>query len=452
MDRHPSIFAARSQLTDPPRLGGAGPHTPTNGGSTVAGAAWCARASALVLVLLAGAVLAVAPPASAVTTETDANGMFLVGGTRTFPFGLSNPPRRLALTPSGGGALAEVTASGVTIFRVMPLHSGWGAAIGATANDIAYVRLWNQAAAQHGAMSWVSLRDLARAAPGTAGARTLHDVVSAMANDAGLGMWKSFDEPNLHGVSASSLRYAYSTIHALDGAHVSVTIQAPTGSATQLRPYSAVTDVHGVDVFPVRYGVQRPDLHSVGRWTARMRSVTPTGSVVTTLQICSGTSDDPGGSGRFAIPSLGQERYMAYDAIINGARGLLFYGGHNPHCYRAQDRALGWNWTFWSQVLKPLLSEIGPRGRVYPALLAVGTGLGMTTSDPTTQILSRVVGNQIWVIAARWGADTRLVSMRGLPKDIGFGYRLDGKKVTVHDGAFSDTFRHNRAHVYRFIR
>ena len=66
-----------------------------------------------------------------------------------------------------------------------------------------------------------------------------------------------------------------------------------------------------------------------------------------------------GGSGRFAIPSLGQERYMAYDAIINGARGLLFYGGHNPHCYRAQDRALGWNWTFWSQVLKPLLSEIG---------------------------------------------------------------------------------------------
>ena len=143
---------------------------------------------------------------------------------------------------------------------------------------------------------------------------------------------------------------------------------------------------------------------------------------------------------------------MAYDAIINGARGLLFYGGHNPHCYRAQDRALGWNWTFWSQVLKPLLSEIGPRGRVYPALLAVGTGLGMTTSDPTTQILSRVVGNQIWVIAARWGADTRLVSMRGLPKDIGFGYRLDGKKVTVHDGAFSDTFRHNRAHVYRFIR
>ena len=174
-----------------------------------------------------------------------------------------------------------------------------------------------------------------------------------------LAYWKSFDEPNLHGVSATSLRYAYSTIHALDGAHVSVTIQAPTGSATQLRPYSAVTDVHGVDVFPVRYGVQRPDLHSVGRWTARMRSCAPTGSVVTTLQICSGTSDDPGGSGRFAIPSLGQERYMAYDAIINGARGLLFYGGHNPHCYHAQDRALGWNWTFWSQVLKPLLSEIG---------------------------------------------------------------------------------------------
>jgi hypothetical protein len=425
MDRYPSLFAARSLF---------------------------ARTATLAIMLLAGVILVTPQTASAVTTDTDANGTFLIGGTKAFPFGLSNPPRRLALTPSGGGALAEVTAAGVTVFRVMPLHSGWGAAIGATANDIAYVRLWNEAAAQHGAMSWVSLRNLAKAAPGTAGAQTLRSVVSGVRNDAGFGMWKSFDEPILHGVSAGSLRYAYSTIHALDGAHVSVTIQAPTGSAAQLQPYSAVTDVHGVDIFPVRYGISHPDLHSVGRWTARVRSVTPRGSVVTTLQICSGTSDDPGGSGRFAVPSLGQERYMAYDAIINGARGLLFYGGHNPHCYHAQDRALGWNWTFWSQVIKPLLNEIGPRGRVYPALLAVGTGLGMTTSDPTTQILSRVVGNEVWVIAARSGADTRLVSMRGLPRDVTFGYRLDGKKMIVRNGMFSDGFRHNRAHVYRFVR
>jgi len=28
------------------------------------------------------------------------------------------------------------------------------------------------------------------------------------------------------------------------------------------------------------------------------------------------------------FPTLGQERFMAYQAIVNGARGLAFFGGH----------------------------------------------------------------------------------------------------------------------------
>ena len=28
------------------------------------------------------------------------------------------------------------------------------------------------------------------------------------------------------------------------------------------------------------------------------------------------------------FPSLPQERFMAYQAIVNGARGLVFFGGH----------------------------------------------------------------------------------------------------------------------------
>jgi len=76
----------------------------------------------------------------------------------------------------------------------------------------------------------------------------------------------------------------------------------------------------------------------------------------------------------------------------------------------------------------------------------------MTTSDPTTQILSRVVGDEIWVIAARWGSGSRLVAMRGLPKGIVGGHRIDGTRITVRYGGFTDNFRHNRVHVYRFTR
>ena len=56
----------------------------------------------------------------------------------------------------------------------------------------------------------------------------------------------------------------------------------------------------------------------------------------TTLQVCASGSYDS--SGRFVLPTFAQERYMLYDAILNGARSLAFYGGNNPNCWTASDR------------------------------------------------------------------------------------------------------------------
>ena len=59
---------------------------------------------------------------------------------------------------------------------------------------------------------------------------------------------------------------------------------------------------------------------------------------------------------------------MAYDAIISGARGLFFFGGHLTQVMTAADKALGWNWTYWHAVQRPLLAELSdpstpPRSR-----------------------------------------------------------------------------------------
>ena len=58
------------------------------------------------------------------------------------------------------------------------------------------------------------------------------------------------------------------------------------------------------------------------------------------------------------FPSLSQERFMAYQAIVNGARGLAFFGGHLTQIARPADAQAGWNWTFWERVLRPLLEEL----------------------------------------------------------------------------------------------
>ena len=59
---------------------------------------------------------------------------------------------------------------------------------------------------------------------------------------------------------------------------------------------------------------------------------------------------------------------MAYEAIIEGARGLMFFGGHMTEVCVPEDAAAGWNWSFWRQVLRPLVREL-TSPELHPALI-----------------------------------------------------------------------------------
>ena len=199
--------------------------------------------------------------------------------------------------------------------------------------------------------------------------------------------------------------------------------------------------MHGVDVYPVTLADQAPDLHGVGRWTSTLASVTPTQAVWTTIQVCASGSYD-GASGAYVLPTLAQERYMAYDAIINGARSLAFYGGNIPGCWSASDRAAGWNWTFWNAVLKPLVGELNAAAPLAPALIDPASTQTLTADDASTQAISRAgSGQDLWVLAARAGAGSARVTISGLPSGINSGtVYTEGRSVSVTNGSFTDDF------------
>ena len=367
-------------------------------------------------------------------------------GAEAFPICLSLPPPLGGLTPAGADALDEVVDAGITLLRVDPAHGKWTDAALEDAEN------WNAAAGARGVHTWIGLGDLGHARPGTPEDARLQEVVTTLKDSPSLGLWKGQDEPYLTGWSVPQLQHAHDTTKAIDPDHLFVIIEAPRGTAADLAPYSSVCDGHGVDIYPVRFGNRDPDLHQVGRWTRTVRSITPARAVFTTLQICFSGSDDPAGSGGFVLPTHRQARYMAYDAILNGTRGLLFFGGHISHCLDSADAALGWNWTFWNDVLKSLVAEIGPRGSLHPALLVPGSGPELRTNDPTTEIRSRRVGaDGIWVMTARSGHGTEDVTISGLPDSITTGTHYRSKRpVTVRAGAFTDTFSRWDVHVYHF--
>jgi hypothetical protein len=409
---------------------------------------------AAVAVRPAGAEL---PPG---VTALDSLGRFLLTGKPVFPIVLAKGPPLDGTTPSGENALDPLTAAGVDFFKVGPALTPW------TDADIADAEAWDSAVAARGAHTWINLDTLATAAPRSSEDALLQHVVGSLVTAPGadgIGMWKGADEPYWGHVPVEALRFPFCRVTLrglptwcdlelpLDPRHLWVTIEAPRGTAADLAPYSDVTDTHGVDVYPVTYTNKDPDLHQVGVWTKTIASVTPDRNVWATLEICATGNSGPNGA--YVLPTQQQERYMIYDAIINGARGIAFYGGNIYRCWNDDDRRLGWNWTFWNGVLSGLVQEISAQSPLGPALLAVDTTRQLTSSDGSVEAISRTVGDDVWVVAAQNGDPSGTVTISGLPDDVQDGtVYTEGRNVTAHDGTLTDTFDRWGVHVYEFRR
>jgi hypothetical protein len=397
--------------------------------------------------LLAG--LVTASSAGAAVTKLDRHGTVVLDGRKVFPIVLAKGP------PADG--LREVAAAGVNFVKVGPTRT-W------TDADVADAIGWNRAAAAAGLHTWVNLSSLSQARPGGWREALLRHVVGSLEADPSgraIGMWKGADEPWRFRLRPSSLRFAYCLATGrgkrswcagrlpIDRDRVWVTVQAPRAGVWSLASYSEVTDVHGVNHYPIAIGDPDPDLGEVGSWTNVLRWATPNRAVWTTLQVCWSWSYDA--AGNIALPTFAQERFMVYDAIVNGARALAFYGGQNPKCWGQLDLAGGWNWTFWERVLEPLVREIGAGSAIAPALVNPGSTRSLPTSDPTVRAISRRgPGGETWVIATRSGEGSQPVTIGGLPAAAASaGVYTEARSVPVANGSLTDTFDRWAVHVYR---
>jgi hypothetical protein len=399
--------------------------------------------------------------AGAGVTSLDPSGTVVLNGAPVFPIVLAKGPPRDGTTPAGTNALAEVVGAGVNFLKVGPATTTW------TSSDITDANLWDQAAAAHGAYTWINLSTLSQATAGSSTDSLLQQVIDTLKSDptgsAGIGMWKGADEPFWSGIAPTALQFAFcrSTSRGdaswcagepwLDQDHLWVTVEAPRGTASDLAPYSPVTDSHGEDEYPININNSNPDLHQVGVWTSTIGAATPNHAVWSTLQICSSGSYD--GQGNYLLPTRLQERYMIYDAIINGARNLAFYGGNNANCWNSTDTTYGWSWTFWNGVLKGLIQEINAGSPIAPALVNPASAHTLTSSDGTTEVISRqgATSNDLWVFAARSGAGSQTVTISGLPSGVTSGdVYTENRTVNVSNGSFSDTFGQWDVHVYHF--
>ena len=410
-----------------------------------------------------------------------ATGSLVVDGRKVFPLVLSDGPPLGAKAPNGNDALAELAAGGVSFVRTGRLD--WRTE--SLEHQIAVERDRLDAAAAHGLYCWPSLGPAGNLAGRTLSAKEqlLTSVVGELKDHSALGAWRGVGEPanpaRATRIPAAGLVRAYEVLKALDPGHPLVIIQAPRGKLADLTPYRPAFDITGADIFPVSYppgkhaGSQRRGVGVVGEITRKMVAAAGRKPVWMTLQIAwSGVipaKGHPNNVPRF--PTLREERFMAYQAIVHGARGLVFFGGHLTEIAPPADAQAGWNWTFWEHVLKPLLAEL-TSPELAPALTAPPARNAVKATAADVEVATREAAGFLYVIAVKRGSATSQIGFSGLPSRkngrpiaggrVLFEYvqeplappiRLDHqtfRPIQVTNGRFRDWLGPNDARVYRF--
>src|SRR5258706_9723278 len=115
------------------------------------------------------------------------------------------------------------------------------------------------------------------------------------------------------------------------------------------------------------------------------------------------------------FPTFFEERFMTYEAIINGSRGVLYFGGHIGKACTSEDANLGWNWGFWNRVLRPVIEEIGEKSPLYPALTAPSSRLPVHCSTAGVEFCVREAGDYLYLLACKREGATVNAQFTGLP-------------------------------------
>ena len=167
----------------------------------------------------------------------------------------------------------------------------------------------------------------------------------------------------------------------VDTGRLLVTVQAPRAGVWSLAPYSEVTDVHGVNSYPIAIGDPDPDLGEPGSWTNILGLATPRRCGVDDardlldVELRRGRQRPAADAGAAALHGLRRDPRTAPGR-------LAFYGGQNPKCWGSSTRQAAGTGRTGSACSSRSCARSRRRAPLAPALRNPGTTRELPTLGP----------------------------------------------------------------------
>ena len=261
-------------------------------------------------------------PRHADAATIDADGMLQIDGRRNFMLGLYQ-------TPNGSDGMRAAADAGFKVIQGKP--------------DRAFL----DKAHAHGLSSWVATGS------DPAGIRK---IVAEFGKHPAVLFWETEDEPSYQWkkpgprVTPERIRAAYALLKQLDPGRLVYLNHAPTNLIATLRAYNPGGDILATDIYPViPHGIRElyalwptgrqgdlTDTHisQVGRYADKIRDVAgPSRTTFMVLQAFAWENlrEKDRDAAMVMYPSRAQLRFMAWQAVVHGINGILWWGlSYNP--------------------------------------------------------------------------------------------------------------------------
>ena len=244
--------------------------------------------------------------------------------------------------------------------------------------------------------------------------------------------WNPGDEPDGRGVPPSTMQARREAFKALDPDHPSyLTLCVP-----KLYPkYARFTDVLSIDPYPVRGA--SPDLLRVAQSIDLAQAAMGRERPIWVVPQAFGYEQKPNS---WRVPTPAQERCMTYQALVHGARGLVYYTYLDGTFDLPKAPAL-------REELTRLAREVNV---LAPALMEPGDGhLLRLGRDGCVHVLVKRHGGRDWILAVNTSAQAApqiSIPVRAGAAEV--GVLFEGRRLPVHGAAITDDFPAHGTHTY----
>lgn len=303
-----------------------------------------------------------------------------------------------------------------------------------------------------------------------ASAAELRERVRKVKDHPALAFLESVDEPawtwmeDGQRVPAQAFVEAYPIIKEIDPNHLLYLNHAPTNLVKTMQAYNPGTDIVAMDIYPVNPGgiksqfalfedghqgdLNNMTISQVGEYVDKMRQVTgPNRPLFMVLQGFAWemlVEEKWRRDEKILYPSYAETRFMAFQSLIKGANGIIYWG----HAYTPQPS------QFWSD-LKRVTREVADLAEILAqrtAPLELGLDYHETghSLDDGVQVLCKEFDGKLYLFtcnAYRYPCKATVSGLRGW--NAIRALNEDRKEsLSLEDGAFMDTWKRFDVHIY----